>query len=328
MAEIPMSGQGVQSADSRSVGPLVNMIGAVASLALVAGTGVWGYKLLVRDVSGVPVVRAVEGPMRIQPDDPGGRQADHQGLAVNTVAADGSAAAPADTLTLAPAPINLSDDDSASSDTALARLLPASVPQVDSTSLSDAQDTEAGDIIAPPRLSSDRIEAIESFANQIASGVQPLSNANDVAATPVETADTASDASNPVFTNGVSHSLRPVLRPSDLGKPVKMAALGTAPESPLTPASTVDAASIPVGTHLVQLGAFASADIAASEWDKLSLRFRDYLGNKTRVIQQATSGGRVFYRLRAMGFADLSDARRMCSALKAERADCIPVTVR
>jgi hypothetical protein len=29
-----------------------------------------------------------------------------------------------------------------------------------------------------------------------------------------------------------------------------------------------------------------------------------------------------------MGFADLSDARRLCSALKAQNADCIPVTAR
>ena len=37
----------------------------------------------------------------------------------------------------------------------------------------------------------------------------------------------------------------------------------------------------------------------------------------------ATSGGRTFYRLRAMGFEDLSDARRFCSALVAENAECM-----
>ena len=63
-------------------------LGAVVSLALVAGLGVWGYKLTVRDVSGVPVVRALEGPMRVLPTDPGGKLATHQGLAVNAVQAD------------------------------------------------------------------------------------------------------------------------------------------------------------------------------------------------------------------------------------------------
>jgi hypothetical protein len=45
-------------------------------------------------------------------------------------------------------------------------------------------------------------------------------------------------------------------------------------------------------------------------------------------VQKASSGGRVFYRLRAMGFDDLGDARRFCSALVAENADCIPVVTR
>ena len=77
-----------------------------------------------------------------------------------------------------------------------------------------------------------------------------------------------------------------------------------------------------------KLGAYPSYEVAQSEWVRLTEQFEDYLGSKTRVIQKATSGGREFYRLRAMGFADLSDARRLCSALKAEQADCIPVVAR
>jgi hypothetical protein len=52
------------------------------------------------------------------------------------------------------------------------------------------------------------------------------------------------------------------------------------------------------------------------------------LTGKTRIVQAAQSGGRTFYRLRAMGFADEADSRRFCSALVAERAACIPVAVR
>jgi hypothetical protein len=49
---------------------------------------------------------------------------------------------------------------------------------------------------------------------------------------------------------------------------------------------------------------------------------------KSRVIQKAQSGGRTFYRLRVAGFDDISDARRFCSALLAEKAACIPVKMR
>ncbi|WP_235871333.1 SPOR domain-containing protein [Shimia sediminis] len=325
MAEIPMSGQGMQSPEPRTIGPLLNMLGAAASLALIVGAGVWGYKLLVRDVTGVPVVRAVEGPMRIQPDDPGGRQAAHQGLAVNAVAAEGSAAPPADRLVLAPEPIDLTPEDE--------KIITASVPAVETTTVETAQVQDTGDIVAPPPLSTDKIDAIAALADKIAAEAEPMGTAPETPATPVQTSVATPEpapAPKVVFTNGVSHSLRPVLRPASLGKVEQVAAASASGDDslPNTPPTSVDAASIPVGTHLVQLGAFGSEEIAAEEWNKLSARFGDYLGDKTRVIQQATSGGRVFYRLRAMGFADLSDARRMCSALKAERADCIPVTVR
>ena len=90
---------------------LAGWVGALMSIALVVGLGVWGYQLAMRAVSGVPVVRALEGPMHIQPEDPGGSQAAHQGFAVNSVAADGAAERPADRLILAPAPLDLSDED-------------------------------------------------------------------------------------------------------------------------------------------------------------------------------------------------------------------------
>ena len=41
---------------------LINGAGALTSLALMAGIAVWGYKLAVRDVNGIPVIRALEGP--------------------------------------------------------------------------------------------------------------------------------------------------------------------------------------------------------------------------------------------------------------------------
>jgi hypothetical protein len=68
--------------------------------------------------------------------------------------------------------------------------------------------------------------------------------------------------------------------------------------------------------------------VAAAQWAVLQGRFGAAMDGKTRVIQAATSGGKTFYRLRAQGFGDLSDARRFCAALVAEGADCIPVVVR
>lgn len=85
---------------------------------------------------------------------------------------------------------------------------------------------------------------------------------------------------------------------------------------------------LPKGTRLVQLGAYASTDVARSEWARIGGKFTDFFAGKRMVIQEAVSGGKTFFRLRAEGFQDLAEARRFCSALTAAQADCIPVEVR
>ncbi|MEO0369979.1 MAG: SPOR domain-containing protein [Pseudomonadota bacterium] len=300
-------------------GGLINVIGAAMSLALVIGVSVWAYKTITRDVSGVPVIKAAEGPMRVQPDTPGGAIADHQGLSVNNVAAQGTASAPADRLILAPAPLDLTQEDVA----------PA--PTAEQTPTQEIN-AEAGDAPATDPEVLQRA-AVEALANSLADGVDPITPLSDdqvqaparvtsPEADPLAEAELASVPLDAPVTGGLGRSLRPKLRPSGLGS------LPGATPTAAGPVTDVDPDSLPVGTRLAQLGAFASADIARSEWERLSSQFGDYLSGKSRVIQKAQSGGRTFYRLRAAGFDDLSDARRFCSALVAERAECIPVVTR
>ena len=66
------------------------LAGAAVFVALVAGMGLWSYNLGTRDAGEVPVIKAIDGPARIQPEDPGGLQAAHQGLEVNRVLAGAS----------------------------------------------------------------------------------------------------------------------------------------------------------------------------------------------------------------------------------------------
>ena len=94
----------------------------------------------------------------------------------------------------------------------------------------------------------------------------------------------------------------------------------------LTDNSFIDPSNLSRDTPMVQLGAFESARIAKSEWAWISRRFESYFEGKGPVIQRrATSGGKVFYRLRAVGFEDMDAARRFCSLLKTENIDCIRV---
>jgi hypothetical protein len=168
-----------------------------------------------------------------------------------------------------------------------------------------------------------QLVAVEALAARMADGIAPLEALADKA--PAEAPEEPA-ATETAATEGLARSLRPKQRPASLGE-VTQAAL-TVAATPSGAPREIAPEDIPVGTRLAQLGAFSSPDIARQEWDRLDGRFGEYLEGKDRVIQKAQSGGRTFYRLRAMGFADINDARRFCSALVAENAECIPVVTR
>lgn len=310
---------------------MTSIIGALASLGLVVGIGIWGYKLVMRDVSGVPVVRALEGPMRVQPDDPGGIQADHQGLAVNAVAANGAAAPPVDRLVLAPRPVALLAEDAPVGQITVQPALIEASAQVPMSQ--QATDTAAVDAL---------VEQLTAGVTPLSGEESPIAPAHQAAAeipTPpaqpqTTTARDARMAAANLTAPGLDRSLRPRSRPARAvvsnGTTTDPVVLASAINAAVDTIATieVDPDSLPLGTRLAQLGAFDSTEIARAQWDKLNVRFEDYMDGKQRVIQKASSGGRTFYRLRALGFSDLNDARRFCSALISEGTDCIPVTVR
>lgn len=315
--------------EAAPIGTALNVLGAMASLALIAGIGVWGYQLVMRDVSGVPVVRAIEGPMRVQPEDPGGREADHQGLAVNAVAAEGSAQAPADRLMLAPRPVDLTDEDRPIAKAALAKG-PGAVDEVKSGSVQSLVDQLVSGMLAGPEAEAPVVQAamriqqpaaLGAARQQPAAGEQTPQNAQD--APPREQAAPEQIVPAVLSGPGLAQSLRPRPRPAHARRTTAVTMPAVARATP-----EIDPDTLPAGTRLAQLGAFESADVARQEWDRLAGRFGDYMQDKSRVIQRASSGGRIFYRLRAMGFADIGEARRFCSVLVAARADCIPVTTR
>jgi len=334
------------SGEGLPAGKYVNIAAAAVSVALIGGVGIWGYKLLVRNVTGVPVVRAMEGEMRVAPENPGGEIAAHVGLSVNSVPADGGAAEPEDRLVLAPSNDTLQAEDMEVTPTAEAvevvpttPAAPVAEPETLDASLSiddpaaeTAQSTDRLAALATPVDPSTPLTAddILALADQIAAGAAPMSDLADGETAPIAVAVNGVTVNPDIIPDavpGVRRSIRPNQRPANRPTPVAAAATPTTAEaSPVTGQVTTDA--IPVGTKLVQLGAFDSADIAAGEWVRMTARFPDFFDGKDQVIQQAQSGGRTFYRLRARGFADLSDARRFCSAMSAEGAACIPVVVR
>lgn len=224
--------------------------GMAISVALVLGTGVWGWRLMQREVVGVPVIRAAEGPMRIAPEEPGGDTAEHQGLSVSRIAAGAGEIPRASELHLAPRSVEL-----------------------------EAEDMPEPPVPPAPVIAATDLAVAEALGLDAASLVKA-------------SAEVAS---------------RPEPRPRSR----------TARKA--VPAS---------GGEAVQLGAFPEEQLAAAEWRTLVGRFPDLLEGTERRIERVEREDRTFWRLRAGGFADLADARRVCAALTAGDAECIPVVRR
>ncbi len=297
----------VTTARAGTLTRLTNLAGAAVSLALVVGIGVWGYKLLVRDVSGIPLVRAVAGEMRVRPENPGGQLAEHQGLSVNTIAAIGEAEKPADQVKLAPEQIYLTEEDQP-------------MPAFDNDSDEDLPMDGNPRVDVAGAIDSG---SVEDLVAQLTNGVAPLEDF-DSETVPVLASVSIQDVPQVLSGDGMRTSLRPTIRP----RSARAAAPAAVTLAAATSASEIDSSSLPAGTRLVQLGAFDSPEIARAQWGKLNARFGPYLEGKNRIVQEARSGGRTFYRLRAQGFEDIADARRFCSSLLAESVDCIPVVTR
>jgi SPOR domain len=307
----------------------LRLAGALSSVALVAGFGIWGYKLAVRDVLGVPVIQALDGPMRIAPADPGGEIADHQGLAVNDVAAVGIATPLPERLALAPRPQELAEEDLPG----LTGLVPPAMPAVApgevqpggaDLALAAAPQTESA---SPTELAVDAAiaEALGLTPDDV--GVaEDLASAGEMAASDALEGPVLEDlAAEPAPEGAITLSPRPRSRPS--ASEVAASRSTIAPQD-LEGLSEVDPTTIPVGARLVQFGAFNTADEARAEWVRLQSSFGELMTEKGLVLQPAESGGRTFFRLRATGFDDEDDARRFCAAFVAQSVTCIPVPQR
>lgn len=278
---------------------------AALSIAVIAGFVYWTINIGTRDPHDVPIIRAMEGPSRVSPENPGGKQASHQGLAVNSVQADGGVAKPAETVVLAPEPAQLAEDDQ-----------PASAQ--DETVKVAVVEPEATPTLSTGAESEAEIDAIE-IADQVAQQVLEQQIANtDPATIPRE--NIRGSAFSPAA------SLRPQARPSSLS--TEVTAVRPTSSNSATDANIAAVDSVPLGTRLIQLGAYDSAKLAKSEWAKLLGKHSHLLEDKKRLVVEATSGGRKFFRLRATGFNSLDESRALCSALLARGTPCIPVTAR
>lgn len=276
-------------------------IGAVLSLSLLAGAIGWSYKLVVRDINQIPIVRAQLGPLRVAPDNPGGLTAANQGLSVTQLAVNEKPLL-SDEINLAPAAEILNEETSASLLREVDKL-----NQIDETY--EIKEINAENTISldgsSGAMKGETASKTESLVAQVAFSQKKVEIENAVSL-----ALSITSEFDPSLT-----SLRPKTRPRSVQQNREL----IVSKEPMS--------KLPIGSAIVQLGAFDSKSLAESEW----LRFEKLLGSilapKQMIIQKAESGGKIFYRLRASGFNDISDARQFCTAIS-DKVACIPVVTR
>jgi hypothetical protein len=278
--------------------------GAVVFVGLVAAMGVWAWRLGTRDAGEVPIVKAMAGPARVAPEDPGGLRAAHQGLEVNAVLAGQPAPAPrVEPAAARPVPEVLAAEDAPQGELVLA------TPAV----LAERVLAEAGELPMPPA------DAPEDMGPLVGDPVVPAVEAPPAELEPAATAEAAGP--------------RPMNRPRNLvvarAKVEPVAARAKPKPNPETaaPAAAREVAAARPGTRMVQLGAYDSEQLTRAAWSRLVAANPDLLSSKNLYVERSTSNARVFYRLRVAGFENTEETRVMCESLRARGIDCIPVTL-
>ena len=287
----------------------INMIfywtGAALSLFLLAGAIGWSYQLIVRDVNQIPIVRAQLGPLRVAPDNPGGLTAANQGLSVTQLAVNEEPLL-SNEIYLAPAAEILNEEN-----------LALKVKE-------EYESNKVDGAFEIKEVNAENSMNLETLPDQ----KEVDRKTNDVGVlSKVAFSQKKIEIENAVslalsITNEPDKSLswlRPKIRP------VGFYRNGNITEDQIV--SNEPMPKLPIGSAVVQLGAFDSKSLAESEWQRFEKILGSILIPKKMVVQKAESGGKIFYRLRASGFSDISDARQFCTAIS-DKVACIPVVTR
>ena len=295
--------------EEKQVNFKLNMIfywtGAALSLSLLAGAIGWSYQLIVRDINQIPIVRAQLGPLRVAPDDPGGLTAANQGLSVTQLAVSEKPLL-SNEIRLAPAAEILN-----------AEHLVSEVTQKVKSNIDDGA-FEIKEVNAENSINlidvSNEIGFDTNSKDEVVSSQASFSQKKIEIENAVSRALAISDISAASLT-----SLRPKIRPISSRRNNINTDNQVAKSEPIY--------NPPLGSAVVQLGAFESKNLAKSEWQRFENLLGSVLISKKMIVQKAESGGKIFYRLRASGFNDISDARQFCTAIS-DKVACIPVVIR
>ena len=281
------------------------LAGAAVFLGLVAALGLWSYRLGTRDAAEVPIIRAMEGPARIEPEEPGGLQARAPGARgergarrasrrrsrrrtagqarAGGAGGGGRAAGRAGPRGAGGAGRAGARRGRGPADAARRRVPRISWPFA---------------LAEPARLAGGR-----------RTGCRRARGAGRRAGTAA--AEPAGEPGGRPRQGGAAPAAGAAGRGGGAG--ARAGARGVGP-----------AARAPGWCSSAPSTARRSPARPGTSWWR---RNGDLLGSKSLYVERTTANARVFYRLRVAGFENTEQTRQMCEALRARGIDCIPVTL-
>jgi hypothetical protein len=286
----------------RSLVPAVTALAAVFCFgAIVWYAYSWGTGQMTSEE--LPVVRAQPMPDKVRPEQPGGMEVPHQGIAVLNEGGEGAGATPG--------------QGSQTAERLLPRpetpAPPEPLPQPETTAQLPAQETLPEAPEAP--LIADGSAADITEAPELAPEF-----AEDIPAAPDgETTQMAE--------GGV---MKPIPKPAENDQiarlleqqPLETANGATEIPAPPAPAATQTAA-VTAGDVVLQLSSVKSEAAAAKEWQRLKAAHPGLLGDRPLTLETAQVSGTTYYRVQTGPFPNRSAAADVCSQLKARNQDCL-----
>ncbi|MGF1632100.1 MAG: SPOR domain-containing protein [Kiloniellaceae bacterium] len=279
----------------RSLVPIVTALAAVVCFgAIVWYAYSWGTGQMAGEE--LPVVRAEPMPERVRPEQPGGMDVPHQGIAVLNEGTEGDN--PQTVERLLPRPE-----------------IPAPpeplAPQVPQTALSGSEDSLPEPIPEAPLM------ADESDADV----TEPPALAEE---------PTAESEAAQLADDGIS---RPIPKPDGgvledddqiaalLEQPPLETSSGTVP--PPAPPAATQTAAVTTGDVVLQLSSVKSEAAAAQEWNRLKAAHPGLLGRLPLALETAQVQGATYYRVQTGPFPSRSAAAEVCAQLKSRNQDCL-----
>lgn len=278
----------------RNIIPIVTALAAVVCFAAIVWYAYsWGTGQMESDE--LPVVRAEPVPEKVRPEQPGGMEVPHQGIAV------------------------LNNGRQGETPQTVERLLPRpeipAPPEPLPEELAEAADPEPEQPLGLPEAPAlpDGGEADVTEAPQLApefsEGEGQPAEAEQEIAKPLP---------KPEGRDAIAQLLEKESLETANGATAEPAE--PAPAAQTTPKQTAEVAT---GAVVLQLSSVKSEAAAAQEWKRLQAAHPALLGKLALSLETAAVQGTTYYRVQTGPFASRAAAAQVCTQLKSQNQDCL-----